>query len=89
MSAPTPPTTVPPIQAVLSDVIAQLVIIAYAYLTPQAEVVEADLASAEIAIDVAAQTFDRIQAKLSSEERAALARMLTELRMTFVRKQSA
>jgi hypothetical protein len=78
---------VPPVHVVLSDVVAQLAIVAHAYLKPQPEGSEPDLGSAEMAIDVAGQTFERIQARLPSEERSALARMLTELRMTFVRKR--
>jgi hypothetical protein len=77
---------VPPVHVVLSDVVAQLAIVAHAYLEPQPEGAP-DLSSAEVAIDVAGQTFERIQGRLPSEERSALARMLTELRMTFVRKR--
>lgn len=87
MAAQTQAGSVPPIQAVLSDVTAQLIIVAHAYLEPQAEGAEPDLASAELAIDVAGEAFERTHGRLPSEERAALARMLTELRMTFVRKR--
>lgn len=87
MATQTHASSVPPIQVVLSDVTAQLIIVAHAYLEPQTEGAQADLASAELAIDVAGEVFERTQGRLPSEERAALARMLTELRMTFVRKR--
>ena len=87
MAAQTHVNPVPPIQAVLSETTAQFILLAHAYLEPQGEGTEVDLPSAEIAIDVAGHVFERTQGRLPAEERTALARMLTELRMTFVRKR--
>jgi hypothetical protein len=87
MAAQTQATPVPPIQAVLSEMTVQLILVAHAYLEPQVEGAQADFPSAETAIDVAGELFERTQGRLPAEERTALARMLTELRMTFVRKR--
>jgi Domain of unknown function (DUF1844) len=87
MAAQTQAAPVPPIQAVLSEMTAQLILVAHAYLEPQAEGTQSDFPSAEVAIDVAGELFERTQGRLPTEERTALARMLTELRMTFVRKR--
>ena len=46
-----------------------------------------DHASAEIAIDVASAAFERVKERLRPEERLAITQMLTETRMTFVRKR--
>jgi len=80
----------PPVEAVVSEVVASLALTAHAYLEPAAgEDSTPDLEGAEVAIDVAGKAFDRIQSRLSTEERSALARLLTELRMTYVRKRGA
>jgi len=81
--------TVPPVEVVLSEVVANLSLIAHAYLHPTVDDVETapDLDNAEIAIDVAGKAFDRISARLRSGERSAIARMLTELRMSYVKKR--
>jgi len=81
--------TVPPVEVVLSEVVANLSLIAHAYLHPTVDGVETapDLDNAEIAIDVAGKAFDRISARLRSGERSAIARMLTELRMSYVKKR--
>ncbi len=79
----------PPVEVVLGEVVANLSLIAHAYLHPMVEgrEVEPDLENAEIAIDVAGKAFDRISSRLPSDERSAIARMLTELRMSYVRKR--
>ncbi|GAC1442142.1 MAG: hypothetical protein NVS3B17_08420 [Vulcanimicrobiaceae bacterium] len=81
--------TVPPVEVVLSEVVANLSLIAHAYLHPTSEGVETepDLDDAEIAIDVAGTAFDRISSRLPAEQRSAIARMLTELRMSYVKKR--
>ena len=77
---------VPPVEVVLSELIATLAMLAHAYLEPPSETDAPDLTAAEIAIDVAGRAFDRIQSKLGPEERSAAARTLTELRLSYVRK---
>ncbi len=81
--------TVPPVEVVLGEVVANLSLIAHAYLHPTVDgrETEPDLENAEIAIDVAGKAFDRISSRLPSDERSAIARMLTELRMSYVRKR--
>ncbi len=65
--------------------------VAHAYLEPPAADdgpgASVDLAAADIAIDVAGRAFERIAPRLGSEERSALARLLTELRLTYVKKR--
>lgn len=86
-TAPSAPA-VPPVDVVMSEVIASLALAAHAYLNP-AEMPEAppDLAAAEIAIDVAAKAFERISPRLGAGERSAMASMLTDLRFSYVKKR--
>jgi hypothetical protein len=77
---------IPPVEPLLSEVIATLALAAHAYLT-EAEGRQPDLPSAEVAIDVATTAFERVKERLRPEERLAMAQMLTETRMTFVRKR--
>lgn len=86
MAPETPAVTVPPVNAVLSELLASLAFAAHAYLEPQ-DGSEPDLEGAGIAIDVAAFGFDRIQPRLSPQERSAFTGMLTDLRMTYVKKR--
>ncbi len=81
--------TIPPVEVVLGEVVANLSLIAHAYLHPTVDGAEVppDLDNAEIAIDVAGKAFDRISSRLSSDERSSMARMLTELRMSYVKKR--
>lgn len=72
----------------LTEVIVTLSLAAHAYLTSQDERA-VDLPAAEIAIDVAAAAFDRVKERLSPDQRLAITQMLTETRMTFVRKRDA
>jgi hypothetical protein len=58
---------------------------AHAYLTPRED--QADIRSAALACDVAGQIFERVTPRLRPDERSALSAMLTELRMTIVRKR--
>jgi hypothetical protein len=77
---------IPPIEPLLGEVIATLALAAHAYLTEEGGR-NPDHASAEIAIDVATAAFERVKERLRPEERLGIAQMLTETRMTFVRKR--
>jgi cation transport regulator ChaB len=70
----------------LSEVIATLALAAHAYLTEE-DGRKPDHASAEVAIDVAGAAFERVKERLRPDERLAITQMLTEMRMTFVRKR--
>jgi hypothetical protein len=77
---------IPPVEPLLSEIIATLALAAHAYLTaPEGK--EPDHASAEVAIDVASSAFERVKERLRPQERLAITQMLTETRMTFVRKR--
>ena len=67
--------------------ITSLAFAAHAYMEPIGEDV-LDLDAADIAIDLAGKIFDRVQPRLKPEERSAFGRLLTELRMTYVRKRN-
>ncbi len=77
---------IPPVEPLLSEVIATLALAAHAYLTEEGGPAS-DHSSAEIAIDVATAAFERVKERLKPEERLAITQMLTETRMTFVRKR--
>ncbi len=81
-----PNTAVPPVETLLSEFVATLALAAHAYLEPGGNA-SPDLASAELAIDVAAGAFDRIAPRLRPQERTAMAGLLTDVRMTCVRKR--
>ncbi|HLX25549.1 MAG TPA: hypothetical protein VKR05_01045 [Candidatus Cybelea sp.] len=66
--------------------IATLALAAHAYLTEE-DGRKADYQSAEVAIDVATSAFERVKERLSADQRLAITQMLTETRMTFVRKR--
>ena len=79
---------IPAVEPLLTEIIATLSLAAHAYLSEgEGEERSADLASAEIAIDVASATFERVKERLRPQERLAITQMLTESRMTFVRKR--
>ncbi len=77
---------IPPVEPLLAEVITALALAAHAYLT-EGEAHEPDHASAEVAIDVATAAFERVKERLSPNERLAITQMLTETRLTFVRKR--
>jgi hypothetical protein len=79
--------TAPPVEAVLSEVFTTLALSAHAYLNGAEEGAAPDLPAAEIAIDLAAIAYEKAQSRLRPEERAAMAGMLTDLRMAFVGKR--
>ena len=89
----TPPDThggfqgqIPPVEPLLGEVITTLALAAHAYLTGS-EGHEPDHASAEVAIDVATAAFERVKERLAPNQRLAITQMLTETRLTFVRKR--
>ena len=77
---------IPPVEPLLTEVIATLALAAHAYLT-DSEGHEPDHAAAEVAIDVASAAFERVKERLRPEQRLAITQMLTETRLTFVRKR--
>ena len=77
---------IPPVEPLLTEVIATLALAAHAYLT-ESEGHEPDRDAAEVAIDVAASAFERVKERLRPEQRLAITQMLTETRLTFVRKR--
>ncbi len=77
---------IPPVEPLLAEVIATLALAAHAYLTDEGAS-RPDHASAEVAIDVATAAFERVKERLRPEQRLAITQMLTETRLTFVRKR--
>jgi hypothetical protein len=75
---------IPPVEPLLSEVIATLALAAHAYLSEE-DGNQPDRGSAEIAIDVATAAFERVKERLPADQRLAITQMLTETRMTFVR----
>ncbi|HET6893970.1 MAG TPA: hypothetical protein VFH72_01140 [Candidatus Baltobacteraceae bacterium] len=76
----------PPVEALVTDAIARLTLAAHAYLADE-EGKQADLPAAEIAIDVASSAYERVKERLRPQDRLAITQLLTETRMTFVRKR--
>lgn len=77
---------IPPLEPLLTEVIATLALAAHAYLADD-DGKQPDFPSAEAAIDVASAAFERVKERLRPDERLAITQMLTETRMTFVRKR--
>jgi hypothetical protein len=77
----------PPIDELLGETVASLLYAAAAYLEPRDGDAVADLGSAELAVDVAGMAFDRIAPRLRPDARGALTVMLTEARLSIVRKR--
>jgi hypothetical protein len=77
---------IPAVEPLLTEVIATLVLAAHAYLTEENES-RPDHSSAEVVIDVATAAFERVKERLRPDERLAITQMLTETRMSFVRKR--
>ena len=76
----------PPVAELLADVVARLALAAHVYLD-EGEGKAPDLSSAEAVIDVASSAFERVKERLRPQERLAMTQLLTETRMTFVRKR--
>lgn len=81
----------PPVEVVLSETVASLAFAARAYLNPEEGDPSAspDLAAASIALDVAVVAFERIEPRLGGTERSAMARLLTDLRLEYVKKRGS
>jgi hypothetical protein len=77
---------IPPVEPLLTEVISTLSLAAHAYLT-ESEGRRPDHGSAEVVIDVATAAFERVKERLPAEDRLAITQLLTETRMTFVRKR--
>lgn len=77
---------IPPVEVLVTDAVARLTLAAHAYLSDD-EGNQADLPAAEIAIDVATGAYERVKERLRPEDRLAITQLLTETRMTFVRKR--
>jgi len=77
----------PPVDALLSEMVATLAYAAMTYLEAREPDRQPDLPSAEIAVDVAGAAFDRIAPRLQAGEPNALTAMLTDVRMSIVRKR--
>jgi hypothetical protein len=77
---------IPPLEPLLTEVIATLALAAHHYLSEQ-DGNAPDYRAADIAIEVATVAFERIKERLRPDERLAITQMLTETRLTFVRKR--
>jgi hypothetical protein len=77
---------IPPLEPLLTEVVATLALAAHAYLSDDGGK-EPDFRSADAAIDVATLAFERVKERLRPDERLAITQMLTETRLTFVRKR--
>jgi hypothetical protein len=77
---------IPPLEPLLTEVIATLALAAHAYLTDN-DGKEPDFRAADAAIEVATVAFERVKERLRPDERLAITQMLTETRLTFVRKR--
>ena len=86
MSTQSPPVELPAVETLVTQLIGDLALLSHAYLAQEPGNAP-DLESAQIAIDVASASFERVKERLRPEERLAITQMLTETRMTFVRKR--
>jgi enolase len=77
---------IPALEPLITEVVTTLALAAHAYLADE-DGRSPDFASAEAAIDVATAAFERVKERLRSEQRLAITQMLTETRLTFVRKR--
>jgi len=77
---------IPPLEPLLTEVIATLALAAHAYLADESGK-EPDFRAADAAIEVATVAFERVKERLRPDERLAITQMLTETRLTFVRKR--
>jgi hypothetical protein len=78
----------PPVEALVGEIVVTLTYAARAYLNEGDESEkQPDFASADLAIGLAASAFEVVQTRLRAEERSALQGMLTDLRLTYVKKR--
>lgn len=86
MSTKSPPVEIPAVESLVTEMIGNLTLLSHAYLSDEPERTP-DWESAQIAIDVASASFERVKERLRPQERLAISGMLTETRLTFVRKR--
>jgi hypothetical protein len=75
----------PPIEALVGEMIATLALAANAHLEPRDG--PPDLDAAALACDVAGAAFERISPRLKHDERSGLAALLTQIRLSIVKKR--
>jgi hypothetical protein len=85
MSTATEAPAAPPIDALVGEMIATLALAANAYLEPKDGA--PDLEAAGLACDVAGAAFERISPRLRPDERSGLAALLTQIRLSIVKKR--
>ena len=75
----------PSIEALVGEMIATLALAANAYLEPKDG--PADVEAAALACDIAGLAYERISSRLRPEERSGLAALLTQIRLSIVKKR--
>ena len=75
----------PSIDALVGEMIATLALAANAYLEPKDG--PSDLDAAALACDIAGAAFERISPRLRPDERIGLAGLLTQTRLSIVKKR--
>jgi hypothetical protein len=75
----------PPIESLVGEMIATLALAANAHLEPRDG--PPDLDAAALACDVAGAAFERISPRLKHDERSGLAALLTQIRLSIVKKR--
>jgi hypothetical protein len=73
----------PPIEQIGAEIVASLCMAGLAYVAKD------DVESASLACDVVGLVFDRLSTRLEAEERTVLSELVTELRISIVRKRGA
>ena len=71
----------PPIEQLGADFVASLCMAGLAYLAKD------DVESATLTCDIVGLAFDRLSTRLKAEERTGLAELVSELRMSIVKKR--
>jgi len=75
----------PSIDALVGEMIATLALASNAYLEPKEG--PSDLDAAALACDIAGLAFERIAPRLRADERTGLAGLLTQIRLSIVKKR--
>ena len=75
----------PPIDTLVGELIATLALAANAYLEPKEG--PPDVEAAALACDLAGAAFERISPRLRPEERSGFAALLTQIRLSIVKKR--
>jgi hypothetical protein len=83
MSTETTEAKAPPIGDLASEMVATLCMAGLAYLE------QADVDSAVVACDLGGSAFERISSSLGPEERTSLGELVTQLRLSIVRKRGS